>query len=109
LAGHPGFGAENALEEGGEVEVGVQSGPVEAEAGGGDFDFGEVFGGGTGEAFGELRREGKLDAGVERDDDAGGAAVVAGGCGVARIAAFRHQLLGGFEFLLSNFHEWRSI
>ncbi len=79
VAGHPGFRAEDALQQRGHVEVGVQAGPVQAEAGGGDFDVGEVFVGGAGQAFGEAGGEGELDAGVEGDDDARAATVVA--CG----------------------------
>ena len=62
VAGHPGFRAEDALQQGGDVEVGIQAGLVQAETSRGDFDIGQIFVRGAGQAFGQARREGELDA-----------------------------------------------
>lgn len=47
LLRHPGFRAEYALEERRHVEIGIEARPVQAEAGWGDFDVGQIFVGGA--------------------------------------------------------------
>src|SRR5271167_819396 len=44
LARHPAFRAEYALQQRRHIEIGVQAGPVQAEAGRADFDIGQIVG-----------------------------------------------------------------
>jgi len=78
FAGHPVFGTEDALQQGRDVNVGVELRLMQAKASRANFNLGQMFPGCPGQAFGELGRKGELDAGVQHHDDARCAAVVPG-------------------------------
>ena len=80
-AGHPLPRAEEAFEQGREIEVGIELGEIDTEAGWGDLDGGELGGSCRFKALRDGRREGKIYAGGELENDAADAAVVAGGDG----------------------------
>lgn len=60
LASHPLPGAKLALQEGGDVEVSIESGPMKAKAGGRNLYVGQGFWHGAGETFHEVRRDREL-------------------------------------------------
>jgi len=82
---------------------------MQTEAGRTDFDLGQIVGRGAGEPFGQTRGERYLNAGVQGDDDARHAALVAHRNGEAGLAQRRHARLGLVKLTLKNGHESLSI
>ena len=102
---HPFAGTHGAVEKPGDVEVRIELGEVETEAGWSDFDIAELRGGGVLQALGILRREKDAEAGGEVDDDLLGLAVVIGGdCGRSAGLHFLHPGSRFFVFLTSDSH-----
>ncbi len=60
LAGPPLPGAKLTLQEGRDVEVSIELGPMKAKPGGGNLDVGQGFWRGVAETFHEVRRDGEL-------------------------------------------------
>src|SRR3546814_6936541 len=57
LLRHPLLRAENALQQCGYVEIGVELGPMQAQPGSANLNVGQRIGGSVGQAFGEPRSE----------------------------------------------------
>ena len=109
LARHPALRPEPALQQRWHIEIGVQAGPVQAEADRADFNFRQAFGRRNRQSFREPRRKGQFDPGAERHDHPRTASVITRRHGMAGFAQHGHALLGLLQFVLSNRHVWFSI
>src|SRR3546814_6773899 len=105
LLRHPLLRAENALQQCGYVEIGVELGPMQAQPGSANLNVGQRIGGSVGQAFGEPHRKCQLDTRIQRHHYARAAAIVARRDGMASGAQLSQELFGLTELLLSNCHE----
>src|SRR3546814_1508356 len=97
LLRHPLLRAENALQQCGYVEIGVELGPMQAQPGSANLNVGQRIGGSVGQAFGEPRRKCQLDTRIQRHHYARAAAIVARRDGMASGAQFSHALFRSEE------------
>lgn len=104
LRSHPLPAAKRAGQQSRNVQVGVQRGPMQAEAAWGDLNPGEVARIGISEALREFSRKGHLYTGIQADDHPGAASIVARCDRVAMRAQRLHALPGLGVLVVSNRH-----
>src|SRR3546814_17709208 len=102
LLRHPLLRAENALQQCGYVEIGVELGPMQAQPGSANLNVGQRIGGSVGQAFGEPRRHCQLDPRIQPHHYARAAAILARQACLATRAQYSQTLFGLHEPLSLN-------